>query len=82
MRILIDALSLVVFVSESFAQDDPEATVSFEAGLVHLRNGETRDWSTCPEQASGKSKGVMLHCSFCVSAGLVALRLTLRSNDV
>ena len=53
MKNLFCAFSLVVFVSVAVAQDPTEATATIEAGLVHLRSGETREWSTFPEQTPG-----------------------------
>ena len=53
MKNLVHTFSLFVFVSGAFAQDAPEPTARIEAGVVHLRVGETREWSTFPAQASG-----------------------------
>ena len=78
MKNLICTLSLVVFVSGAFAQDATETTVSLETGLVHLRSGETREWSTFPEQASGSR----LERSFRSNSNPDVWTLSLRQQDV
>ena len=78
MKELFYVLNIVVFVTGAFAQDAPEATTTLESGLVHLRSGETREWSTFPEQPTGSR----LERRFRSDSNSEVWTLSLRQQDV
>ncbi|MDA8743568.1 CehA/McbA family metallohydrolase [Rubripirellula amarantea] len=78
MKNFICVLFFVNVASAAFAQEPSEDTVSLEEAMIHLRSGETREWSSFPEVASG----ARIERRFHSEPNPEAYTLSLRQQDV